>query len=287
MTAKVAIVTDSAACLSPSMAAEYRIQVVPIHIVFGDKAYRDGIDLSAEQFYRELRHVEKLPTTAAPPPADFLSAYEQAGRIASTVLCITLTSRFSGVYNVCLVAKDMAKEKLPGLNIEVLDCQTAVAAQALVVLEAARAAQTGQNLVEVKQAAQKVMDRVFLYSMLDTMQYMARQGRVPKISAMAASLLRIKPILATEKNGNTYPVSRPRTTKAALEELLVIMKQKSHGRPLHVATMHAAAPERAAWLKSEIEKRFNCREIISTEYSPVIGAHTGPGLAGYAFYEED
>jgi DegV family protein with EDD domain len=287
MTAKVAIVTDSAACLTPEMASRYDIEVVPIHIVFGDKVYRDGKELSPAQFYEKLSQTDIIPTTGAPPPTEFLDAFSRASQRAPTVLCLTLTARFSGVFNVANVAKDLAREKMPGVVIEVMDSQQAVGAQGLIVMAAARAAQAGADLAEVKQAAENMIDRAFTYTLLDTMRFMARQGRVPKISAMAASLLRIKPILATEKNGNTYPVSRPRTIKVALEELLNIMKQKTHGRPLHVIVMHAGAPERGEWLRQQIEQRFTCAEIFVAEFSPVTGAHTGPGLAGFSFYEDN
>ena len=145
MANKVAIVTDTTACLPREQVEEYGIELVPIELIFGDKSYRDGIDITPDQFYALLRQAEKLPTTSGSVPGPFLEAYRIASLRASSILCITLPSKLSGMFNSAQLAKEMAKEALPDVVIEVLDCGTAAAAQGLVVLAAARDAASGRG----------------------------------------------------------------------------------------------------------------------------------------------
>jgi len=287
MANEVVIVTDSVACIPQELVEKYGIEVVPIQVIFGDKSYRDGIDITPSQFYAMLRQAEKLPTTAASLPGPALEAYEKASQRASSILCITLSAKFSGMFNSAILAKEMVKESLRGITIEVLDSRTAAAAQGLVVLAAARAANSGKNLTEVVEAAESVMQRVNLFVTLDTLYYLVKGGRVPKVAALATSLLKIKPIL-TIIDGEANPVTNPRTTPGAMKRVLEIMEQKIvKGQPLYVAVTHADALDRAIALRDEISSRFDCAELFITEFTPVMGAHTGPGVVGVAFHSGD
>jgi len=169
----------------------------------------------------------------------------------------------------------------------VLDSRTAAAAQGLVVLAAARAAGLGKSLTEVVETAKSVMQGVNLFATLDTLYYLVKGGRVPKIAALASSLLKIKPIL-TIAEGEAHPVTNPRTTPGAMKRLLRLMEQKVvEGQPLHVAVMHADALDRAIELRNQISSRFDCAELFITEFTPVMGAHAGPGVIGVCFYSGD
>lgn len=287
MASKVAIVTDSVACIPKELAEKHGIEVVPIQVIFGDKSYRDGIDITPSQFYAMLRQAEKLPTTAASLPGPVLEAYGKASQRASNILCITLSAKFSGMFNSAMLAKEMARETLQNVTIEVLDSKTAAAAQGLVVLAAARAAASGKSLTEVIDSTESVMQRVNLFVTLDTLYYLVKGGRVPKAALWASSLLKIKPIL-TVKDGEAHPVTNPRTTPGAMKRILEIMEQKIvKGQPLHVAVTHADALDSAIWLRDEISAKFDCAELFITEFTPVMGAHTGPGVVGVAFYRGD
>ncbi len=287
MTDKVTIVTDSVASLPGELIKKYDIEVVPVEVVFGEKSYRDGIDITPGQFYKMLREVEKLPTTAAALPGAVLEAYLRAGKKAPAILFITLSAKFSGMYGSAILARDMAKEALPGVTIEIIDSRTAAAAQGLVVLAAARAAGTGKTLAEVVEVAESVIQKVSLYVSLDTLYYLHKGGRVPKIAALATAMLKIKPILSVY-DGEAHPVTNPRTDNGAMKRILEMMEEKVvKGQPLYVAVTHADAPDRAAEFKNEISSRFDCTELLITEFTPVMGAHTGPGVAGVAFYSGD
>jgi len=287
MANKVAIVTDTTACIPREQVEKYGIELVPVDIIFGDKVYRDGIDITPDQFYALLRQAEKLPTTSGSLPDPFLDAYREASKRAASILCITLPAKLSGMCNSAQLAKQMAKEALPNVVIEVLDCGTAAAAQGLVVLAAARAAASGGSLTKVIETARNVMQQVNLFATLDTLYYLVKGGRVPKAAALVGSLLKIKPIF-TVTDGEAHPVTNPRTTAGAMKRILKIMEQKvAKGQPLHVAVMHADALDRAKELMGEISSQFDCAELFITEFTPVMGAHTGPGVIGIAFYTED
>ncbi len=287
MSTKVAIVTDTTACIPREQVDEYGIELVPIDLIFGDRVYRDGIDISPAEFYALLRQAKKLPTTSGSLPGPFLEAYCRVSQRTSSILCITESSKFSGMFNSARVAMEMAKEALLNIAIEVLECTTAAAGQGLVVLAAAKAAALGKSLTEVVDTARRVMPRVNLFATLDTLHYLVKGGRVPRAAALASSLLKIKPVF-TVSDGDAYPVTNARTNPGATKCILKIMGQKVvKGQPLHVAVMHADALNRAIALRNQISSQFDCAELFITEFTPVMGVHTGPGVIGVAFYSGD
>ncbi len=153
----------------------------------------------------------------------------------------------------------------------------------LVVLTAARAAVSDKGLVEVAAIARSIMKKVYLFATLDTLQYLVKGGRVPKAAALASSLLQIKPIF-TVSEGEAHLVANVRTNDGALKHILKLMGRKIiKGHALHVAVMHADSLDRATALKDQISSRFNCAELFITEFTPVMGVHTGPGVIGAAF----
>jgi len=284
---KVAIVTDTTACIPKEQVEKYGIEVVPIELIFEDRVYRDGIDISPAEFYTLLRQAEKLPTTSGSLPGPYLEAYHNASRMAASILCIIESSKFSGMFNAARVAMEMAKKAIPDVAVEVLDCATAAAGQGLVALAAARAAASGKSLTEVVETARGVMRRVSLFATLDTLHYLVKGGRVPKAASLVNSLLQIKPIF-TVNQGDAHTVALPRTTRSAIKRILKLTGQKVvKGQPLHVAVMHADALNEAVALRNRISSQFDCAELFITEFTPVMGVHTGPGVIGVAFYSGD
>ena len=287
LTPKVAIVTDTTACIPPEQVEKYGIKVVPVDLIFRDKVYRDGVDITPTGFYNLLREAEELPTTSGSLPSPYVEAFQKAGRQVKTILCITLSAKLSAMFNSALLAREMAKEGLPNVIIEILDCGTAATGQGLVVLAAAQKAASGGNLDEVIATTRRVMSRVKIYAALDTLYYLVKGGRVPKAVALVNSVLKIKPIFTIE-DGEAHTVALPRTTKNALKRIQKIVARKTgKGRQLHVAVMHADSQDRAISLRDQIASKFNCVELFITEFTPVMGVHTGPGLVGVAFWSED
>lgn len=280
---KVKIVADSSVCLPKELLERYRIELVPETIIFGNRVYRDGIDLVPQDFYTLLEQAKDLPTTSAPSPQDFIDAFQKIAKEASGIVCILVTSGFSQMgWQSALVARE-AFSQTP---IEVVDSKTAVGAYGFVVLAAARAAADGKPLPEVIKVAEDIKRRVTMIGALDTIKYLAKGGRIGKAASWAGSLLNIKPIIEVPTStGVVEPVERVRTRQKALKRLLEIMGERvGTGQPVHVSIDHANVLDEAKWLKAQVSSRFDCTEIYINDWAPVAGVHCGPGVIGLSFY---
>jgi len=282
---KVSIVTDSTSCLPKELVEEHGICVVPLNIIFEGKSYRDGVDISPNEVYRIMRKRQNLPTTSTPSAGDLLDTFRQLSEETESILCITVTSEQSKIYETALLAREMAREKLPGTTIEVLDSRAASSALGLIVLEAARAANSGSDINQTLDIARSMIPRVTYLAMVDTLYYLARTGRIGRAAAWAGSILDMKPIVGHDTSvGVTIPVARPRTRAKAVNLLLELMTEKIGDSPVHVIVNHADELEDGRSLEAEIASRFNCAEIYLAEFAPSMGIHAGPGVLGAAFY---
>ena len=281
--ARVAVVTDSSTCLPADLLKEHQVASVPLTFLFDGGLQYDGA-LSGREFYALLRASRGFPTTAAPAPAAFLEAYRQAAASAESALCVTLPAAFSGTYDSAIAAAEMAREELPGFPVSVADSHCLAMCHGFAVLYAARAAAAGATLEEAAAVAGEVGRRCHLLGVLDTLRYLAKSGRVPLAFHWATSLLRIKPILAAEGE-EVRAAGRVRTTRRALDRLVAQVEERlSPERPLHMAVMHADAEAAAMSLAGALRERFQPEELLITESASVMGAHTGPGFVGVAFF---
>ena len=284
---KVAIVADGTCCLPQELVDKHDIRLVPICLIYRGKSYRDGIDITPTEIYKIMRRREELPTTSTPSAGDFLEAYTDVSRTAQSILCITLTSLQSMTHGTALLARDRAKEVIPGTPIEVFDSRAVAGALGFIVLEAARAAERGADLPEVVNVARSVMAKARVVAMVDSLFYLARTGRIGRAAAWAGTVLNLKPVLEhTTAIGETAPVARPRTTAKAVEVMLKLMARDVGKAPVHVNVHHADELEEGEKLKAEIASRFNCKELYLTEFTPAMGVHAGPGILGISFYAD-
>jgi len=282
MMQKVAIVTDTIACLPPEMVEQYQLRILPINLYFGDKVYKDGVDMTPTEAYELFLKDPEHFATSAPSPTVCLEAYREASKRTTNILCVTVSSKLSMLYDSARLAKEQAKEELPGTTIEILDSGTATAAEGFVALAAARAAEEGKNLTEVVKAAEEMRDKVNVVVLLDTIRYVYRSGRIPKVAARAGSVLNIKPIFTI--SGVVRFMGVVRSKESGVERLLKTMRDKVGLSPVHVAVMHAYALEEAERLKERIASEFNCSELWLSEFSPVMGYACGTGTLAVAFY---
>ncbi len=265
--------------------AQYGIRIVPVSFYSEGKVYKDWVDITtAEAYELFLKDPESFKTSAA-SPEDCLKAYREASKQAKNILCITISAKLSAVYSVAQGAKEQARIELPQTSIEVLDSQTATAAEGFIALAAARAAAEGKSLAEVIKAAEEMRDRVSLIALMDTVRYVYRTGRIPKVAALAGSMLNIKPIF-TISSGVPHFMNAVRNKERGIDRLLKIMSDKVGLNPVHVAVMHAYALDEAEKLKERVSSEFNCAELWITEFSPVMGYACGAGTLGLAFYSE-
>jgi DegV family protein with EDD domain len=285
MAGKVVVITDSLACLPKELIAQYGIRVAPISLYFGDKTYKDGVDLTPDEAYRLFLKDPDAFKTSGSNPMEWIEACRDASRETDSVVCITLSSKLSVVYNGVLDVKRRLKSELPRLSIEVLDSNTVTPAEGFVVLAAARAAEAGRSLKEVVKAAKAVRDKVSLIAFMDTLRHIYRTGRIPKIAALAGSVLSIKPML-TVRDGLVRFLGVVRSHERGIRRMLKVMREQVGESPVHVAVMHAFAREEGEKLVERIKAEFNCTELWLTSLSPVMGYATGTGTLGLAFYKD-
>lgn len=282
----VAIVVDSATSLPAELGHDSQLYVVPMTLTIDGKTYLDGQDITPTSFYRMLKDSSVPPTTSAPSPASYLESFKQAAEKAQSILCLTVGSGFSASFDAANVAAHEALEALPGVEISVLDSESAAGGEGLIALQALRAVSNGDSLDDVKAVAMDVIPRIRLLAFLDTLYYLWKGGRVPRIAHTGTSLFRIKPLFEL-KHGKVSTIARPRTHKKAVKRLLELMRERTESGPIHATVMHADALEAAEELRSKVETEFLCEDLFVSEFTPVMGAHIGPGLLGIAFWSND
>jgi DegV family protein with EDD domain len=282
-TASVGIVTDSTACIPPELAERYGIEIVPAHIIVGGRTYADSLTNDTGEFYARIRASNDRPTTAAPSPGMYVEAIGRAARRAQAVLVITVSAQFSAMYDSARAAIEAVKAESPALDVRLLDSRNAAMAQGFVVLEAARAVREGASIHDAVARAEEMTGRVTLLAMLDTLSYLARSGRVPRVAAWFAGMLQVKPIVRFTA-GDIKLVARTRTRPRALERMGTLFAELASGRPAHLAVHHADALADAEALREQAERSANIVEAHVTEFTQVMGVHTGPGLVGMAWW---
>jgi DegV family protein with EDD domain len=268
----VKIVTDSVADIPSHVIAELGITVVPVLVRFGEEVYRDGIDITTDQFYEKLVHSKVMPTTSVPSLDLFARTYARLAEEADEILVVMLSSKLSGLYNAAIQSADLLESPC---RIEVVDSQNAVMAQGFVVIKAARAAKEGANLDELLEIVSQNLPRVDIRAAFDTLEYLKRGGRIGKAAALMGSMLRVNPLVKV-KDGVVEPAGRARSRAKAIDMLYDFAAEYSHIEEL--AVEGAACPEDVDGLVKRLGALFPEERIYRSRTTPVIGTHTGPGL---------
>ena len=271
----IKIVTDSTCDLPQSVIADLGITVVPLFINFGDKGYRDGVDISRAEFYTRLPQSDPLPTTAAPGHEVFKQAYEQLAQAGATeIVSIHISESLSATLNVAKVAA----QETTSVRVTAFDSRQLSLGTGFVVEEAARAARAGCSMAEIIDRVNGLIPRIHVFAALDTMEFLKRSGRVSSIVAGLGGLLQVKPIL--KMYDGKADSDRVRTRSRAIGQLVNLLSQCS---PLErVAMVHTHAAGRAEEIRQLVEPMLPDKNIWSLDITPVIGTHIGPGAVGFA-----
>jgi DegV family protein with EDD domain len=256
------------------------IRIVPIVLAIEGYIFLDGVDITPADVYRLLRESQHLPTTSAPSIGDFLRVYAAASQEASAIVSIHLSPKLSATYSSATAASRMVDD----VPIRVLNCHTAAMGQGFVAIEAARAAASGASLEDVVARAEEVAAKINLIATIGTLEYLHRGGRIGSAATLLGTVLQIKPVLRLS-GGQVEVFARPRTKSRAVKVMLKHMADQVNNHPVRVAILHAGIPEEAEELRQRIVQEFNCDELYVTELTPVMGAHTGPGVLGIVFYK--
>jgi DegV family protein with EDD domain len=268
----VRVVTDSVADLSPQLVKELGISVIPLSVRFGEEVYRDGIDITPDQFYEKLRTSRVFPNTSVPSPADFIQVYDKVAEETDEMLVILVTSRLSATYEVGRQSVAMMKRKC---RVEVLDSRTATMTEGFIVMAAARAAKEGASLDEVIEVVRKAIPRVDFLAAFDTLEYLRRGGRIGRAQALLVSMLRINPLINL-RDGVVEPAGRTHSRAGAIERLYEFAA--SYAKIEEMAVEDTACPDEAEALRERLGDIFPKERIYRSRMTPVIGTHTGPGL---------
>jgi len=271
----IQIVTDSTCDLPEAIVAEYGITVVPLYINFGDQSYLDGVELSRQEFYERLPDYESPPTTAVPGPEVYRQAYERlADEGATEVLSIHISISLSAVVDVARLA---AKET-EAVPVTVFDSRQLSLGTGFLVLSAAKAAAEGRSMDEIIPRLEEQVTRTHVFAALDTLEFLRRSGRMNRVMAGLGTVLQIKPLLRMYDGNPT--AERVRTRERATQRLISLLSELV---PLEqVALVHTHAPDRAEALQQRVQHLLPEGETLSVEVTSVIGAHIGPGAAGFA-----
>jgi DegV family protein with EDD domain len=276
---EVAIVTDSTADIPHEMLKEYQIQVAPQILIWDNQTYQDGVDIHPREFYQKLQKAKTIPTTSQATPEAFREIFEKELQDGKKVLAILISDQLSGT----IASAQQAKELFPGEPIEIVNSYTAAMAMGFQVIAAARAAQEGANLAECKSIAERARQHTGVLFAVDTLEFLHRGGRIGGATRLLGTAINIKPILEISE-GHVEPIEKVRTRKKSLSRLIELAEQRIDGRhPVHMAILHASAPEQAEQTLSQVNGKFKPVETLCAEVGPVLGTHVGPGTLGIAY----
>ena len=275
----IAIVTDSTSDISPERAAELGVTVVPLFVLFGDRGYRDNIDLSRRQFFQMLASEKDLPTTSQPTAQMFEDAFRPLVDRGDEILCITISSYLSGTIN----AARAAAQAMPGAQIEIYDSQSAAGGLGMMVMRAAELAAAGETRDEILRALDRERATQRLYACIPDLSHIQRTGRIGKAQQVLGTLMKIVPVLSL-KEGQVAAEAQVRTFSRAQETMLdLAMKAVTDVSAARFLVMHTNAPELAERAMVKLKERLGGaqpRLLEILEAGPVIATHAGAGAVG-------
>jgi DegV family protein with EDD domain len=268
------IVTDSTSDIPPDIARELNITVIPVHVIFGEESFDDGVTITREEFYRRLKTTKVLPTTSTPSIGEFAEVYQ---RVGGKIVSIHVAAKWSSLLNVARLGAELATEA----DVTLFDSGKLAMGLGWQVILAARAAQQGKSAAEIVQILQEAKQRVRLFAALDTLEFLRRSGRINTFLARFGQLLSIKPIIDVG-DGEVSMVDRVRTRHAAVDRI----REMTHDLgPLEsLAVLHTSNYATARALADEFVTTLpNLREpIIVCEATTAVGTHVGPNGLGIA-----
>ncbi len=276
----IKIVTDSTTDLPAMLTKKLDITVVPVYLRFGNEVYRDGVDISEDEFYQRLLNDPVHPSTTQPTPQDFASVYEKISREADGIISIHISSKLSGTYNSAVQGKRMIRKGCP---IEIVDSQTVSIAIGLVVIQVSKMAKSGMSLQQIVDEVGQIIPRVHMLILFDTLKYLAKGGRIGKAKALLGSVLSVRPLL-TVRDGELVPSGQVRTRSKGMDLLLDFVKNATEIQDL--AILHSTTPDEAQALIERTDSIFSKERTILASVGPALGVHGGPGGLAIALREK-
>lgn len=273
---KTAVVTDSTAYLPKELCEKYNIRIIPLSVVLGNESYRESIDLSNKDFYREIGEVSELPTTSQPSTGMFVELFEELSKEYDAVISIHLSSGISGTYQGAITAGSL----VDSIKVYAYDTEISCMVQGFYAMEAAKAAMEGKNPEEIISRLDNLKETTRAYFMVDDLSNLQKGGRLSGVSAAVGGLLQIKPLLHFVDKV-IVPFEKIRTRKKALQRIRELFAEDAEeGTPLQAVVIHANREEEGKELLAQLQEKYPHVEFYLSEFGPVIGTHLGEAAMG-------
>jgi DegV family protein with EDD domain len=277
----IKLVADSTCNLPDHLIEKFDIKIAPIAIQFGEETYEEGVDIDRELFYRKIEELGIIPTSSQPSPAWFERYYRQYHEQGHEILVVTVTAKHSGTYDSAMLAKSM----VPEATVEVFDSGSISLGTGWMLLEAARAAEQGVDLASIVMRLEHIRARSYLYLTPETLKFLQMSGRVGQLQGAIASLLNVKPIIYLE-DGTLEAGENVRKRSKAIDRLLELLSENiDQDAPIHLAVIHARAPEDGNKLLERAKSMFNVKEYLMEDLVSSLAVHGGPGILAIFAYE--
>lgn len=281
---KVALLTDSTSSIPDDLLKKYEIYVIPQHVIWGMEDLKDGVDMTAEQFYERLAKDAVHPKTSQPPVPEFVEVINKAKKDgASEVIICTVSGPLSGTFAAAQSATGDVD-----IPVRVHDSRSAAMGLGWQVIAAARAREKGADANGMIEAADKIRSTLTVLFVVDTLDYLHKGGRIGKAQQLIGTALNLKPQLVLDPtSGIIEPGERTRTrTKAVEATYQAYFRRMDTARPMHIGLHHAAAAQDCSAIADRIRLEYPKAEVVVTELTPVLGTHLGPGALGWCGYYE-
>ena len=279
------VFSDSACDLSADLITQHNIGIVTFGVTLdGANYFRDGVDMSHAEFFQALLREKYFPKTSTPSIADYTDAFTKTLQEGQDIICLCLSSTFSASYQSAMNAKSMLMEEYPERTIIIIDSELASAVQGRLVLEAARLRDAGMTAHEASLNIEAIRDTAKIYLTADSLEYLQRGGRIGKASAIAGTLLNIKPIILMMR-GELYPIAKVRGRKKTIAEILSKVSEELRGKEdvYNITVVHGMCEAEGA----ELTEAFRARGFLVPyglqQAGATIGAHIGPTVIGVGY----
>jgi len=282
---RIAVITDSTSDLSPEVAAQNDVLIVPLYVIWGEDQLRDGVDITKEAFYERLANDAASPSTSQPTPTDFVGVYKQVmEQGAEEIVVITISDQLSGTYDSATAAALHVD-----IPVHVMDSFSTSMGLGMQVLAATQVRDGGGSAREMLAAAERVRQRIRVYFAVSTLEYLHRGGRIGGAAKLLGTVLQLKPLLVLDnETGYIDAVERARTWKKAMDRVYEVATDGlDPSRKVRSWVMHAAAPADAMALAERINVAYNPVSMGMGQLSPVLGTHVGPGTVGMVMYDDE
>ena len=277
---RIALVTDSSSDLPKEIIEKYNIHTIPLKIIYSDREYDDGVDISPEEVYKKFE--QEVPRTSMPSQTDIIKIFDRLKEEGyKKILSIHLSCNLSGTVDVVR----MISKQYEDLEIEVIDSKSVSIGVGMLVHEAARLISQRLPMSEIKDALNKAKDRISVFYCIPVLDYLRKGGRIGLVAATLGTIMDLKPIISVNRDGKYYTHAKVRGRKKSLEKLVEIAMEVIKDQRVYVSVYHGAAKEEALKVKELLAGLSNVQEIFWGQISPAMVVHTGPGLVGVSIHE--